>query len=72
MGSGFGRGMKAVLRNFVRAARGRLLQEAVEVMERARALADGKAFFNGFGYVGFGEHDGVGELASAGKLSGNS
>src|SRR5574341_2583995 len=71
MGGRFGSGMKAVLRNFVCAARSRLLQEAVEVMERAGAFADGKALFNCFGDVSLGEHDGVGKLASAGKLSGD-
>ena len=41
--AGFGGGVHAVLRNFVDAARGRLLVQAEKMIERPGALADGES-----------------------------
>ena len=71
VGAGFGGGVHAVLRNFVDAARGRFLVDAVEMIERAGALADGETFFDGFGHIGFGEQHGFPQRAPAGKLRRN-
>jgi len=57
--SRFGCGMQAVLGDFVNAAERRFVMGTIEVIKRAGTLADIKAIFNGFGNVGFGEHDGV-------------
>ena len=63
--------MHAVLRNFVDAALRRFLMHAVEMVERAGALADGKSSFDRFGHIGFCEQHGFAQRAPAGKLRGN-
>ena len=50
--------MHAVLWDFVDAARRRLLVDAVEMVERSRALADGVSLLDGFCDVGLGEQPG--------------
>ena len=52
---GFRGGMHAVLGDFVDTARGRLLVDAVDVVERTAPFSDGVTFFDGLGDVGFGE-----------------
>src|ERR1700722_9936720 len=71
VGAGFGGGMHAVLGGFVDAARRRFLVNAVKMIERAGAFADGKTFFDLFRHVGFGEQHGLAQRATAGKLRGN-
>ena len=56
----FGGRMQAVLRDFVDAARGRLLVRSVEVVQRTWTLADDEGFLDGLGHVGLGQHDGFG------------
>ena len=71
VGAGFGGGVHAVLGNFVDAAGGRFLVDAIEMIERTGALADGVTFFDRFRHVRFGEQHGFAQRASAGKLRGN-
>jgi hypothetical protein len=72
VGAGFGGGVHAVLRDFVDAARGRFLMNAVKMIERAGTLSDGETFFDGLGHVRFGEQHGFPQRAAAGKLRCNS
>ena len=58
MGGGFGGGVHAVLRNFVEASRGRLDLVAIEMIEGDSAFANGVAFLDCLGYVGFGQRGG--------------
>ncbi len=71
VGAGFGGGVHAVLRDFVDAASGRFRVDAVKMVERAGAFADGETFFDGFGHVRFGEQDGFTHGTPAGELSSN-
>ena len=59
MGGGFGGGVHAVLRDFVEAAGGWLDLVAVEMIEGDSAFADGVAFLDCLGYVGFGQSGGL-------------
>src|SRR5712675_48392 len=70
-GSGFGRGMHAVLGNFVDAALRRLLMGAVEMVERTGAFADGKSFLNRYGHIRFCEEHGLPQRTPASKLRGD-
>src|SRR6266849_7041677 len=67
---GFGGGVHTVLGDFVDAAGGRLDALAVKMIEGHAAFADGVAFFDGFGDVGFGERGSFEHRASGGKLRG--
>src|SRR5436309_6880310 len=68
VGGGFGGGVHAVLGDFVDAAGGRLDALAVEMIERDAALANGVAFFDGFGDVSFGERRSFKKSARGGQL----
>src|SRR5256886_12557765 len=70
VGGGFGRGVHAVLGNFVDAAGGRLDALAVEMIELDAALADGIALFDGFRDVGLGQRGRLEQRAPSGKLRG--
>lgn len=63
--------MHPVLRNFMDAAGRSFLMEAVKLVERASAFADGVRLLNGLGHIGFGEYHGLAELLSGCKLRGN-
>ena len=63
--------MHAVLRDFVDTARGWFLMRAVEMVKRARTFANRETIFDGFGDVGFGEHDRFSQRASNGELRGD-
>ena len=67
----FSRGVHSVLRHFVDATRRRFLANAVKVVERPGAFADGKPLFDGLGYVGFSEQHSVAQGPAACQLSGN-
>jgi hypothetical protein len=51
--AGFGGGVHAMLWNFVDAARGRFLVNAVEVIQRTGTLANRKSLFDGLCHVRF-------------------
>src|SRR6266851_4913905 len=70
-GGGLGSGVHPVLRDFVDAARRRLLMDAVEMIERTGSFSDRESFFDGFGDIGLGEENGIAKGASAGQLRGN-
>src|SRR5882762_7784424 len=72
VGGGFGRGVHAVLGDFVDAAGGRFDALAVEMIERNAAFSDGVALFDGFGNVGFGERGGFQEGATGSEHRGDS
>jgi len=60
--------MHAMLRHFVDAPRRRFVVTSIEVVERTGAFPDGKAIFNGFHYISFGEHDRLVQAPPQGKL----
>ena len=64
----FSGGMHAMLRNFVDAARGRLLVKAEELIERPRTLADLVGLFNRLGDVSLRQDHSFAELLAASKL----
>ena len=66
MGRGFGGGMHPVLWNFMDTARRRFSTQAVEMIQRDAAFADGVALFDGFRNVGLGEHSGFRQSAAGG------
>ena len=55
--------MHTVLRHFVDAPRRRLLVTAIKMIERAGALADGKAVFDSLNHIRFRQHYGFAEPA---------
>jgi len=63
--AGFGGGVHSVLGNFVDAARGRFLVDAIKVIERAGAFSDRVAFFDRFCHIRFGEQDRFAQRAPA-------
>ncbi len=71
MRAGFGGGVHAVLRDFVDAAWGRLLVDAIKMIERAGALSDGVTFFDCLRDVCFGEQDGFAQRTAAGEECGD-
>lgn len=71
MRGGFRGGVHSVLRHFVDSARGRLLVESEEMVERARAFADGVGFFDGLGDVSLRKNHRFLQLLPAGQLRGD-
>jgi hypothetical protein len=63
--------MQPVLRHFMYAAGRRFVVTAVEMIEGARAFADGKAIFNGFHHIGFREHHCFAQAAPQSQLRRN-
>src|SRR5689334_15130931 len=72
MSSGFRGGMHAVLRDFVKAAGGRLDLVAIEMVEGDSALADRVALFDGFRDVGFGQCGSLEQGAASSKMGSDS
>ena len=68
---GFGCRVHAVLGDFVDPASRRLNALAVEMVEGDAAFADGVAFFDGLGDVGFGKGGGFEQGAGGGELRGD-
>ena len=72
MGGGFGGGMHAVLRDFVKAAGGWLDLVAIEMVERSSALADRVTLFDCFRDIGFGERRSFKQRTPSGKMRSDS
>lgn len=71
MSCGLGGGMHSVLRDFVHAARGRLLVDAIKMIERAGAFADRETVLDGLLDVSFGKQHRIAKRPPRGKLRGD-